>query len=215
MNPATDIALVLCEGRDDQRVMEALAEHESIGGRLTFEHYAESGTLAAHLRTLSKRGDFQQGRVRSLLVTRDADDDPGNRWTSVRDAVHRAFGVELSAPGDWSPCDSGPRIAAWVNPQPGEPGMIETVCLAAARSRSPQLFSCIDDFMSCVESAQRGPLHEKARFHIWSIVAQGPGAQDRLSLAAALDRLPPDWSDPSFDGLRKSLREAAGEIPAI
>lgn len=209
MKELEPINLVLCEGRDDQRVMAALAEHEGIANRLQFEHYAESGTLAAHLLALSNRAEFRRGQVRSLLVTRDADDNPESRWISVRDAVSRAFGVDLTDPGRWAETPAVPRVAAWVNPGPGQPGMIETLCLEAARGAEPDIFPCIDDFMRCIKEASGTGLHEKARFHIWSIVAQGPGAQDRLSLEAALAHLTPDWTAPVFDGLRKALREAA------
>lgn len=205
MNLEDSIHLVVCEGNDDQRLMEMLAEHHGIAGKLHFRHYAESGTLRSFLGTLAKSPDFRQGRIKSILVTADADDRYDSAWQRVSDAVKAAFDIDLSAPGSWKANPNGPKVAAWVNPAPDKNGMLETLCLEAARETHAEIFPCIDNFLECVEKARGAKLHEKAKFFIWSIVAQGPGAQDRLSLQKALEKLPPNWDSPVFAPLREAL----------
>jgi hypothetical protein len=209
MKQPSPIHLVLCEGADDQRVMEGLAAHVGLTDKLRFRNYAESGTLRSFLATLAKSPEFTRGEIASILVTRDADDDHEACWQSVRDAVRAAFGLELSTPGEWRTVCSGPRVAAWINPGPGRTGMLETILLEAARQTHAEIFPCIESFVQCIEAARGDKLHEKSRFYIWSIVAQGPGPKDRLHLERALKHLPPDWDAEAFAGLRDMLKMTA------
>lgn len=189
-------------------MMEALAQHAGIAGRLKFEDFAETGKLRPYLNTIPKRPEYSRGAIRSILVTRDADDSYERAWQSVSDAMSAAFGLVLPTAGEWCDIPDGPRIAGWVNPKPGNPGMIETLCLEAARETTPDVFPCLDTFMDCIADAVGCPLHEKARFHLWTIVAQGPGAQDRLSLPVALKRMPPNWDSAAFAALTAVLKGA-------
>lgn len=40
MMPHTPMPLVLCEGKEDRLVMEALAKHAGLEGKLAFQDYA-------------------------------------------------------------------------------------------------------------------------------------------------------------------------------
>lgn len=208
MRPRTKIHLVVCEGEDDRRVMQALANHAGFGDRLVFEDYANAGSLRAYLRALHARPEFTSGAIASVLVTRDADNNFENAWRSVHDAVKAVFSIELPEPGTWLAVADIPRFAAWIVPGPGQTGMIETLCLDAAREFNQTLFDCLDSFMDCLARTQGVRPHEKARFHHWTIAAQGPGAQDRLSLKVALNHMPPDWNAGAFSKLTEILRSA-------
>lgn len=199
---------MVCEGEDDRRVMQALADHAGFGDRLAFEDYANAGSLRAYLKALHARPEFTSGAIASVLVTRDADNSFENAWKSVQDAVKAVFSIELPEPGTWLALADFPRFAAWIVPGPGQPGMIETLCLDAAREANQPLFECLDSFMECMAAQQGARPHEKARFHHWTIAAQGPGAQDRLSLKAALNRMPPNWNAGTFAKLTEVLRSA-------
>lgn len=130
---------------------------------------------------------------------------PGNG----EDAVPHAFGVTLEKPGKEVDA-GGVRFCGWVIPGNNRTGMLETLLLDAAREKEGACFPCLDDFMTCVEKTTRRALHEKARFLVWTLLAQRPGAQDRLSLKAALDQLPPDWNAKGFEPLVAVLKHAAG-----
>ena len=119
MNPQGKIHLVVCEGEDDRRVMQALADHAGIGKQLRFEDYANSGNLRAYLKALHARPEFASGAIVSVLVTRDADNDFNQAWQSLRDAVNGVFAVDLTGPGAWANPPAGPRFAGWVIPGPG------------------------------------------------------------------------------------------------
>jgi hypothetical protein len=209
MTPHRKIKLVACEGNDDRLVMQALADAAGYGSELKFEDYANSGTLRKYLATLRVRPDFTSGQISSVLVTRDADSQPDAAWDSLRDAVSAIFSVELLTPGAWIELPGGPRFCGWVVPGSHAPGMIETLFLDAVRETHAEVFTCLDPLVECLKSTQGIVLHEKARFHLWTILAQKPGAQDRLSLAKAMERMPPDWQAAAFASLTDILRQAA------
>lgn len=201
--------IILCEGKYDQQVMEALAVAHGLGEILEFQEYSQSGSLKKYLGTLKAQGGFAEREIVSLLVTKDADDSAGGAWQSICDAVSDAFGVTLEEPGKEVDA-GGVRFCGWVIPGNNRTGMLETLLLDAAREKEGACFPCLDDFMKCVEKTTRRALHEKARFLVWTLLAQQPGAQDRLSLKAALDQLPPDWNAKGFEPLVAVLKHAAG-----
>lgn len=198
MKAHTQKPLVLCEGKEDRLVMQAIARHAGIEDKLSFEDYGGESKLREYLAALMVRGDFRRGEIPRILVTRDADANFDSAWASITGSIQISFGCDIGQPGMWVVTESGAEVTAWVVPGPGQPGMIETLCLNAARSSSPEMFGCLDPFIDCLGRLQEGTPHDKVRFAIWTIIAQGAGAQDRLSIERALSRLHLDWSNEVF-----------------
>lgn len=207
MTPHKPIPLVLCEGKEDRLVMEMLAQHAGLKGKLAFQDYGGESKLRAYLATLKVSPEFARGEYSRVLVTRDADANFNGAWTSIRDSIKIVFSQAPSSPGEWIASEVGVQISAWVIPGAGKTGMIETLCLDASRSKSPELFTCLDPFVACLGKLHEGIPHEKVRFALWTIIAQGAGAKDRLSLDRALTKLPLDWGDEAFTPLRNLLTE--------
>lgn len=207
MTPHQAIPLVLCEGKEDRLVMEMLARHAGLEGKLAFQDYGGESKLRAYLATLKVSPEFARGEYSRILVTRDADANFSRAWTSISDAIKAVFSQAPASPGEWIAPEVGAQISAWVIPGAGKTGMIETLCLDASRSKSPELFTCLDPFVACLGKLHEVIPHEKVRFALWTIIAQGAGAKDRLSLDRALAKLPLDWGDETFAPLRRLLVE--------
>ena len=207
MTPHKPIPLVLCEGKEDRLVMEALARHVGLKGKLAFQDYGGESKLRAYLATLKVSPEFRRGEFSRILVTRDADADFAQAWASLKGSIQAVFSSEPATPRAWISAGNGSQISAWVIPGPDKAGMIETLCLEAARTKSPSDFGCLDPLMACLENLQGEKPHEKVRFAIWTIIAQGTGAKKRLSLERAIDHLPLDWGDEAFTPLRELLTE--------
>jgi len=175
----------------------------------TFEDYGGESNLRAYLASLKVRPEYAKGEYRKVLVTRDADKDFKSAWQSVSDSIKHVFSQEVTEPGSWVQSEDGVQLSAWVIPGPGQSGMIETLCLDAARATSPQMFSCLDPFMECLESLHGEMPHEKIRFALWTILAQGKTAKDRLSVELALKRIQIPWDNDVFQDLRKLLEDVA------
>lgn len=138
-------------------------------------------------------------------MTRDADSDFSSSWQALKDAIVEAFSCDLTKPGEWIKLADGPEIGAWIIPGPGKTGMIETLCLDSSKTKSPEVFKCLDSFMNCLAAVHGDKPHKKTRFALWTIAAQGAGAQKRLSLERAIPNLPIDWDDAAFILLRDLL----------
>jgi len=203
------IPLVLCEGKEDRLVMELLAKHAGLEGKLTFQDYGGESKLRPYLATLKVSPEFARGEYSRVLVTRDADANFNSAWASISDSIRAVFSQLPASAEECITSEEGVKISAWVIPGPGKTGMIETLCLDASRSKSPELFACLDPFVTCLGKLHESTPHEKVRFALWTIIAQGSGAKDRLSLERALAKIPMEWNNEAFAPLRKLLTEIA------
>lgn len=209
MKPHTPKPLVLCEGKEDLLVIQTLANHGGLEGKLTFQQYSGKDKLRAYLHQLKASPEYARGEFLRILVTRDADSDFASSWQALKDSIAEAFSCELPSLGEWIKIENGPEIAAWIIPGPGKTGMIETLCVESSRTQSPKVLECLDSFMSCLTTAHGGEIHEKTRFAIWTIASQGAGAHKRMSLEYAIPSLPIDWDNESFVPLKELLAAIA------
>lgn len=209
MNVHVQKTLVLCEGKEDKLVMQCLAQHAKLEAGLAFEDYGGETNLRSYLANLKVSPEYAKGEYRKILVTRDADRDFDSAWQSVRNSIENVFSHTVMEPGDWVRNEDGVLLSAWVIPGPGQSGMIETLCLDAARATTPEIFDCLDPFMECIGTLHTEAPHEKVRFALWTIIAQGKTAKDRLSVERALKQIPISWENEAFHGLRKLLEKVA------
>lgn len=210
-------SLVLCEGKEDRLVMQALAEHAGLGEMIDFEDYGGEAKLRDFLRTLIVRPDYVRGVFSNLLVTRDADQSHQSAWDSLRDSIQTILSVDLPEPGAWHANDQKIEISAWVIPGSRQPGMIESLCLVAARSDFTRELECLEKFSDCLQECGSAAPHEKVRFAIWTMIAQGSAARDRLSLERAIQHLTLNWDHEAFRPLTEVLRgmaKRAQDLPA-
>jgi hypothetical protein len=201
------VTLMLCEGKDDMLVMESLAQHAGLAQQLKFESYDGESKLRAFLANLKVSPEYARGEYKKILVTRDADRDYAAAWQSVKDSIQSIFSAAITNPGEWTTLEFGVRIAAWIIPGPGQAGMIETLCLDAVRAKTPEMFACLDPFVECLSSQWGDAPHEKIRFVLWTIIAQGQGAQDRLSIDRAIRNIDFNWDDSAYVRLKELFQE--------
>jgi hypothetical protein len=203
MRAHTPKTLVLCEGKADRLVMESLAAHVGLRQNLVFESYDGESKLRENLANLKVSPEYTRGEYRKILVTRDADDNYVAALTSVHAAIQQVFAQTIENPGDWVDLNSTTKITSWIIPGPNQTGMIETLCLNAARALNPNQFNCLDAFIQCLEGQWGKRPHEKVRFFVWTIIAQGALAQDRLSPEYAVKNLDFNWDDTAYNGLKE------------
>lgn len=201
--------LVLCEGKEDCVVLQKIAEATGLDG-LQFEPFGGKDKLPARLEQLSLSPEFTRGQIHKILITRDADGSWEAAFQSLKDAVQRIFGLELSQTGEWAALNGHCKIALWIIPGDDQTGMLETLCLQAAKDVSPSDFECLDQFATCLNQQSGAVLHAKEKFAIWSVVAQDKQLpRQRLSLLRAIERIPIDWTHSSFARLSDLLAEVS------
>lgn len=202
--------LVLCEGKQDKSVMEELARRAGLDGKMEFREYGGKNRLRDYLNMLKARPEYVSGEYPRILVTRDADENFDSAWQAIKDAISVELGCEVNTPGSWVTTNEGREIAAWIVPGDGRIGMIETMCVDSSAGKSPEVYQCLESFLGCLAGVHDGAMHEKAKFAIWTIAAQGTGAKDRMSLEYAIPNLPIDWEAEAFQPLKDLLAKAAG-----
>lgn len=99
MTPHKPIPLVLCEGKEDRLVMEALAQHAGLEGKMVFQDYGGESKLRPYLATLKVSPEFRRGEFSRVLVTRDADADFEQAWASLKGSIRAVFSSEPVTPG--------------------------------------------------------------------------------------------------------------------
>lgn len=189
--------LVLCEGEDDQAVIEGLIENSGMSG-IAVEQYKGTPKLREYLRALPQRPEFTRREVASLGIVMDADTARASAWQRVKDCVGQAFDVELLREAEF--VSDLPRIAGFITGV-GDQGSLEDLCLEAVRSSAG--FVCLDQYFQCLcRETGKTSFPGKARFRAW--MASQSDFDLRVGLAARKGHLP--WDNPAFDGLRAFLR---------
>ncbi len=213
--PRDTHGLVLCEGKGDVAVMEKVARSAKLS-RLRFKYYSGKTNLYSSLEVLSKTAAFNCGSLSRILITRDADDSYQQAWDEVRETLQLVLGSFPQEPEQWhySNGNALPAIAVWIAPAKGQAGMIESLCLEAASKVDSSSLHCLSLFSRCLQQNNRIQLHEKERFGIWTIAAQGASPRSRrMSFRDAIEQLPIPWDDKVFATLRSLLAETADMQP--
>jgi hypothetical protein len=179
------------EGIEEVLFFEALLRHLGITG-VQVEDFKGKSNLRPYLRAIRARTGFSQLRV--LGVTRDADDDPQAAAASVADAIANAQ------------FPSGRKVAHFLLPGAGRVGSLETLCVEALAGQP--IWTCIEDYFTCVDRVTGRPLlagarFAKARVHSWLAAQEEPD----LRLGHAAGRGLVDWSRPAFGELKRFCEE--------
>lgn len=191
--------IVLCEGKSDIAVITGLCIKAEIAIP-RIEDYKGKDNLGNFLKEIVKRTEFVRNEVESLLVLRDADDDPDASWHHVRDAVQAGFKLQLVEPGEF--VGKQPRLCALLIGGENGKGELEDLCLAAMAG-DPS-FPCLEAFTRCVldqtKEAMRGPAKFRALMS-----TKKKGFELYVGKAVEEDLIP--FHHTAFDGLRDVLRK--------
>jgi hypothetical protein len=186
-------ALVLVEGRDDAALVRRIAAN--LGLTIQVQLYGGKAEFRGYIKALALEADFRQ--VRSLGVTRDADDDPDAAWMSMvgalRDAGLTPPQEQLVSTG------ASPRITGLLVPRHG-PGYLEDVLLQAIAG-DPAL-ACVEDLLTC---AGRSTPTSKHRLHAFLCTRDGVP----FGVDTALERGDIPATAPAYSDLEQLVRDVA------
>lgn len=189
---------VFCEGGDDLAVITGVAS--SIGlGDIHVEPFQGKDKLRNFLRDVQTRPEFSRNLVTAVGIVRDADDNGGAAFQSVRDA--------LIANGFKGPDKNGGFVANGirtgiliVGPRDGK-GMVEDLCLNSVSDR-PE-FPCVDDYFNCItQKSKRKDFSSKAKLRAWMAAQE----DFDLYIGKAAEKGYWPWENPAFDPIREFLR---------
>jgi hypothetical protein len=196
--------LLLGEGKDEVEFFGALLHEMGLADSVQVLDYSGISKLPDFLIELSLLG-IQN--VRTIAVTRDADEDAASALTSLKHVI------------DSSPLAPLVKDRLFVLPNNQSPGALEALWLASMKD-SP-FTPCVDDFFRCIESrgwkpSQTFAKNDKARAQLFIATKDTPN--ERFGTAAWHGRKDTDkpwmvekWFDfdhPAFEELKHFLRQA-------
>lgn len=188
---------VVCEGGDDQAVIEGLARHAGLKD-IRVEGCGGVDNFGQYLRGLPQRPEFTRREVSALGIVLDADRDRAARWQQIRERVREAFHVDLAAESVFA--GTHPKISALITAV-GDQGTLEDVVLEAVRDQRG--YRCLEEYFRCLAAETGRPAYPaKARFRAW--MASQADYDLRVGKAAIAGYIP--WEAPTFAGLRAFLR---------
>lgn len=210
--PITCPCLLLVEGRDEDRLVAALNRQLPHGG-LQVVIYGGQDKLRPGLPPLVQSPGFTE-TVTALGVVQDGGAHPERRQQSVHDALAAAG---LPAPQAAMTLARGPRplpsgrpgpeirVAFFLTPGSGQPGMLEDLCLASVED-DPAM-ECVNGLFACLDEKgiARPDNMPKARAH--AFLATRPRPDLRLGEAAEAGIWP--FDHPAFGQLKEFLRLVA------
>lgn len=138
--------ILLVEGNDEVIFFEKLKS------LFEFDYEVSDGGGKDNLRNkiqslLTRTGDdFPE----SLGIVRDADEDAGSAFQSVKSAIENTKGVDVKAPAKINTWNTGciTKIGVFILPGDGSSGALEDLLLQVANS---EIMKCVDSFINCVE----------------------------------------------------------------
>lgn len=148
--------------------------------------------LQRYLSALVMASDW--GRVTSLGIIRDAEENAQSAQQSVQQAVERTV---LSSSGD------NPRVSTFILPDNERPGMLET--LLCESFGADEVNACIEEFFACCGDLAQVEVKriEKARAHAYLATCKDP----HVSVGVAAQKDYWNLEHQAFEQLRTFIRE--------
>lgn len=195
--------LLLVEGTDDYWFFRRIIERRQSAGIQIIE-FGGKDTLGEFLTNVLVPRIRGTDIVRIIGIARDADDFYNRAYQSVGDSLRRAGLPVPQEPLTYANGmldDTTIRTAAYIIPDNGSPGDLETLCLQAVRN-APAI-PCVDGYFDCLELIGHVPRQEsKARLQ--AFLAANPG-NPTLRIGEAIAAGVISWDSPAFDDVHKFL----------
>jgi hypothetical protein len=194
--------VLVVEGREDRRFFAAMIAHLGLN---RIQIYESEGKSRLREKLAALAGAPGCADLLSIIVVRDADDDPTAAFQSVRDALAAAG---LPAPSEpMAAAGERPRVTVVIMPEPDLPGALEDACLKAV-GQDPAV-SCVERFFQCLgeQRLPRPRSMSKARVQAFLASREEPGL--RLGEAAEKGYWP--WDENVFNPLKTILQQIGSQ----
>jgi len=189
---------LLVEGRDAVAFFGALLKHLDLS-EVQIQNFGGISELRPFLKALRNEPGFW-GKVSSLGVIRDAENNSQGAFQSVRDSL---LAANLPAPANTMvSVGSNLQVSVLILSDAVTPGMLENLCLAAVEN-DPAM-QCVDAYFNCLKRQMVvSPSNlTKARLH--AFLSSRPKSDLLVGEAASAGYFP--WNHPAFDQVKQFLQ---------
>ena len=169
--------LIVCEGRADAAFLRALIAARGLPefnirnpedrGPSSAGGIDQIGALMSGFAIMPGFADLQ-----SILIIVDSDLDPAANFQKVRQQIINVDTYRFEAPDN--PLDQTtrlPKVSIALVPWHDEPGNLESFCLTAAKSASPAVATCVEEFANCSGAAAWTDVTKLGKMKLRSILA--------------------------------------------
>lgn len=205
-------SVIFVEGPDDahflSRVLADLGADQEVIGIVDVEGKAN---FVPRLRTFLKSPAFTQGRVRTVVIICDGDENPNKIYEEIASAL-QAAGQPRIVLGEYVTSHDGVQFGIFTLPNINESGDLEKLCLATVVTDPLAVQACafIDTALSAAQKAGRplrGSSHKRqAQVYLAGVAAELPRGVGR---GYALGYFPDGHE--AFTPLRQFLGELVGK----
>lgn len=136
--------LLLVEGKDDEGFFDAFLKHLNITN-IQVLSVAGKTKIRKNLKALTKTPGFSD--LFTLVVVRDADENPDGAFQSVQDALGNAGLPVPDKP--FEICAGEPRVMVLILPGQGKTGALEDLCLQAVADDA--ILYCVEKHLQCLK----------------------------------------------------------------
>ena len=190
--------LLVVEGEDDAGFFTAFFRHLNLSN-IQILPIGGKTKLREALKALVVTPGFSD--VVSLIIVRDADDNPKGAFQSVQDALKSA-----ALPSPEKPFERDgqePQVMVMILPEEGKAGALEDLCLNSVADDS--IIYCVEKHFSCLEEQEISLPQNPAKAKVQVFLGSQKESGKRLGEAAQAGYWPMD-SD-AFTQIRKCLCE--------
>ncbi|MGH9755046.1 MAG: DUF3226 domain-containing protein [Blastocatellia bacterium] len=189
---------LLVEGRDAVAFFAALLKHLGLS-EVQIQNFGGINELRPFLKALRNESGFW-GKVSSLGVIRDAENNPQGAFQSVRDSL---LAADLPAPAKTIvSAGAGPQVSVLILPDAATPGMLESLCLAAVEK--DQAFQCVDQYFNCLKQQMTVLPNNLTKARLHAFLSSRPKPDLLVGEAASAGYFP--WNHPAFSQAKQFLQ---------
>jgi hypothetical protein len=189
---------LLVEGRDAVAFFRALLKHLDLS-EVQIQDFGGISELRPFLKALSNEPGFW-GKITSLGIIRDAENNPQGAFQSVRDSL---LAANLPAPAKTVvSTGANPQVSVLILPDAAAPGMLESLCLAAVE-KDPAM-QCVDQYFNCLKQQKAGLPNNLTKARLHAFLSSRPKPDLLVGQAASTGYFP--WNHPVFDQVKQFLQ---------
>jgi len=194
--------LLVVEGEDDAGFFRSFVKHLGFTGIQVLPIGGKTKTRE-NLKLLTVSPGFSE--VATLVICRDADENPTGAFQSVRDSLKV---VGLPTPDrPFELCDGEPRVMIMILPEEEKTGALEDLCLSSVRDDA--ILYCVEQHFQCLKDQTVSLPKNIAKAKVQVFLGSKEASGKSLGVAAQAGYWPMDSN--AFAGIRKCLSLIGGQ----
>ena len=140
--------ILLVEGRKDEIFFKKIVEFVNVDAYAQIIQYEGKDNLKNRLDLLLKTPGYNM--VKTLVIVRDANDNPKSSFQSVQNILKQKQLATPSKP--YEIAKGNPNTGIVILPDENESGDLEALCLKALKDNNQYIYTCAENYTECLKN---------------------------------------------------------------